>query len=67
MEARSCLVWVLLGSIFVGAGLVTVMLIEFQVTVLAALLYTMPAVIAVTLGGCFLCYRLSQKRKLVPN
>jgi len=67
MEARSCLVCALIGSIFVGATLMTVLFIEFQVTFLVALLYTLPVVITATLGGCFLCYRLSHKRRLATS
>jgi len=60
---KSCLVCVLFGSIFVGTSLMMVLLIELQVSLLTALLYTMPIVAVVTAGGCLLCYRLSQKRR----
>ena len=62
MNEKACLIWVFMGAIFAGTALISVLLIEFNVNFLAALFYSMAFIVAVTMGGSFLCYRRSLKR-----
>ncbi len=62
MNEKTCLIWVFMGAIFAGSALITLLLIEFHINFFAALLYSMPFIIAVAMGGGFMCYRLSLKR-----